>query len=52
MDVNEGIESTPIAIKALGMDDAAEGQGTDSGEKKDFELLETPTSHGLVEEET
>lgn len=47
VDVNEGVESTQVAIKALGVDDVVEG----SEEKKDFELLGTSTFHRLVEDD-
>lgn len=30
MDINDGVESKQVAIRALGMQDAVEGQGTDS----------------------
>lgn len=46
MATDEGIESTHAAVRALGMDGAAEGQDTDSEEKRDFEPLGTSTSPG------
>lgn len=49
MDINGGIESKQVTIKALGLDDAVEGWGVDSEEDKDCGHLGTSAFHGLVE---
>lgn len=45
MDINDGVESKQVSIRALGMEDAVEGQGTDSEEKNNLEPLGISTCH-------